>query len=302
MSYRDNLNKAISIVERNAEYIKQLKASGFELPDYYDSIPQELNTIKNDPSRTGISPERLKKVQYLFNKNTIKSRATFDTTMVINRIGPTSILPKKLHLSRPKDFQEYSDKLNDMISYYIGKIDSARYPNSLPTIQAGTLQRDISLLGETLGNVDFTKLADVGTNSMNYRALLNRVEMVFTNAPATLSPFKDAIYKKIGEENHVKFLRSMGFSDIDIAKFENYIDSSQFWHLIHQSNYSSSQETGKHEIRDVVNELRNALFDIKGDRADFRQLHKLIRNSNDYSTIDLFVKNRLSKLKKSGRL
>lgn len=302
MSYRDNLNKAISILERNAEYIKQLKASGFELPDYYDSIPQELNTIKNDPTRNGISNERLKKIRYLFNKNIINSRATFDTSMVINRLGPTNILPKKLHLSRPKDFQEYSDKLNELISEYMGNIDSAKYPNSLPTVQAGSLQRDITLLGETLGDIDFTRLSNIGADSLNYKALLNRVEMVFTNAPATLSPFKDEIYKKIGEENHVKFLSSMGFSDVDIAKFERYIDSSQFWELIHKSNYSSSQETGTHEIRAIVSELRTAMFDIKGSRDAFRQLHVLIRNGSDYSSIDTFVKDRLSKLKNSGIL
>lgn len=302
MSYRDNLNKAISIVEKNTEYIKQLKASGFTLPDYYDSIPQELNTIKNDPNRTGISTAKLKKVQYLFNKNVMKSRATFDTTMVINRLGPTEILPKKLRLSKPKDFQEYSDKLNNMISDYINQIDAKHYPNSLPTIQAASLKNDISILGQTLGDIDFTELANIGAGSLNYRALLNRVEMVFTNAPATLSPFKHEIYKKIGEESHVKFLTGVGFSNDDIAKFEQYIDSSQFWNLIHKSHYSSSQETGKHEIRDVVRRLRAAMFDTHGDRADFDKLHALIRNSNNYRAIDNFVKKRLSKLYKSGRL
>lgn len=302
MSYRDNLNKAISIVERNAEYIKQLKASGFELPDYYESIPQKLNTIKNDPNRTGISAAKLKKVQYLFNKNVMKSRASFDTTMVINRLGPTEILPKKLRLSKPKDFQEYSDKLNNMISDYINQIDANHYPNSLPTIQATALKNDISMLGQSLGDIDFTELANIGPGSMNYRALLNRVEMVFTNAPAPLSPFKDEIYKKIGEESHVKFLTGAGFSNDDIAKFEQYIDSSQFWNLIHKSHYSSSQETGKHEIRDVVGRLRTAMFDVPGDRADFDKLHDLIRNSNNYKAIDNFVKKRLSKLYKAGRL
>lgn len=302
MSYRDNLNKAISIVERNAEYIRVMKASGFELPDYYDTIPQELNTIKNDPTRAGISNERLKRIRYLFNKNIIKSRASFDTSMVINRLGPTNIVPKKLRLSRPKDFQEYSDKLNELISDYMSKIDSAKYPNSLPTVQAGALQRDITLLGETLGDVDFTRLSNIGADSLNYKGLLNRVEMVFTNAPITLSPFKDEIYKKIGKENHVKFLTSMGYSDVDIAKFERYIDSSRFWKLIHASNLSSDQEKDIHEIRDVVNELRTAMFDVPADKADFDRLHNLIINNNNYSAIDTFVKARLSKLKNSGVL
>lgn len=304
MSYASNLDKALAAVKRNEQYIKQLKASGYKLPESYDRIPEELEAIKNNPNRSGISSDRLKNIQYLYNKNVINSRASLDTSMTLNRIGNVDLKDsrKKIRPNQPKKLQEYSDKLNEMLSDYLDKIDSVNYPQSTPTLQAKALRKQAEMLGIDLDDIDFTKLADVGPEAMRVRSLLRGIEMVFSNAPAHISPFKDEIYKKIGDENHAKFLSSVGFSTADISLFEQYIDSSQFWNMIHKANYTSSQESGKHEIRDVVSRLRAALFDIQSDKADFEELQKLLRNGNNYRAVDNFVKKRLSKLYKNGKL
>lgn len=304
MSYASNLDKALKAIEKNELYIKQLEASGYKLPESYKRIPEELKAIKNDPNRQGISNDRLKNIQYLFNKNVINSRAKFDTSMTINKIGPTNILDTKkpIRPNQAKKLQEYSDKMNEMLSDYLDKIDPVKYPNSIPTILAKKLKDEVEALGLDIDDLDFTQLAKVGPESLRYAALVRDIERVFNNAPSNISPFKDAIYKQIGEENHVKFLSDMGFSQADISLFEQYIDSSQFWNMIHKAHYSSSQETGKHEIRDVVKRLKTAMFDIQSDKADFEQLQRLLKNGNNYRAIDNFVKKRLSKLYKQGKM
>lgn len=173
---------------------------------------------------------------------------------------------------------------------------------SIPTIQAKKLKADAEAFGIDLDDIDFTKLAEIGPESLRHAALIRDIEQVFSNAPSHISPFKDDIYKQIGEENHAKFLSNMGFSQAEISLFNQYIDSSQFWNMIHKSHYSSSQETGKHEIRDVVKRLKAAMFDIESDRADFEQLQKLLKNGNNYRAVDNFVKKRLSKLYKQGKM
>lgn len=304
MSYASNLDKALKAIERNEQYIKQLEASGFKLPESYKRIPEELKAIKNDPNRSGISNDRLKSIQYLYNKNVINSRAKFDTTMTINRIGEKDILDKRQTIkpNQPKKLQEYSKKLNEMLTDYLDKIDPVKYPMSIPTIQAKKLKADAEAFGIDLDDIDFTKLAEIGPESLRHAALIRDIEQVFSNAPSHISPFKDDIYKQIGEENHAKFLSNMGFSQAEISLFNQYIDSSQFWNMIHKSHYSSSQETGKHEIRDVVKRLKAAMFDIESDRADFEQLQKLLKNGNNYRAVDNFVKKRLSKLYKQGKM
>lgn len=304
MSYASNLDKALKAIEKNEQYIKQLEASGFKLPDSYKRIPEELKAIKNDPNRSGISTDRLKSIQYLYNKNVINSRAKFDTTMTINKIGEKDILDKRQTIkpNQPKKLQEYSKKLNEMLSDYLDKIDPVKYPMSIPTIQAKKLKADAEAFGIDLDDIDFTKLAEIGPESLRHAALIRDIEQVFSNAPSHISPFKDDIYKQIGEENHAKFLSNMGFSQAEISLFNQYIDSSQFWNMIHKSHYSSSQETGKHEIRDVVKRLKAAMFDIESDRADFEQLQKLLKNGNNYRAVDNFVKKRLSKLYKQGKM
>lgn len=304
MSYASNLDKALRAIEKNEQYIKQLEASGFKLPESYKRIPEELKAIKNDPNRSGISTDRLKSIQYLYNKNVINSRAKFDTTMTISRIGEKDILDKRQTIkpNKPKKLQEYSKKLNEMLSDYLDKIDPVKYPMSIPTIQAKKLKADAEAFGIDLDDIDFTKLAEIGPESLRHAALIRDIEQVFSNAPSHISPFKDDIYKQIGEENHAKFLSNMGFSQAEISLFNQYIDSSQFWNMIHKSHYSSSQETGKHEIRDVVKRLKAAMFDIESDRADFEQLQKLLKNGNNYRAVDNFVKKRLSKLYKQGKM
>lgn len=304
MSYASNLDKALKAIERNEQYIKQLEASGFKLPESYKRIPEELKAIKNDPNRSGISTDRLKSIQYLYNKNVINSRAKFDTTMTINKIGEKDILDKRQTIkpNQPKKLQEYSKKLNEMLSDYLDKIDPVKYPMSIPTIQAKKLKADAEAFGIDLDDIDFTKLSEIGPESLRHAALIRDIEQVFSNAPSHISPFKDDIYKQIGEENHAKFLSNMGFSQAEISLFNQYIDSSQFWNMIHKSHYSSSQETGKHEIRDVVKRLKAAMFDIESDRADFEQLQKLLKNGNNYRAVDNFVKKRLSKLYKQGKM
>lgn len=304
MSNASNLDKALKAIEKNEKYIKQLEASGFKLPESYKRIPEKLKAIKNDPNRSGIHTDTLKKVQYLFNKNVINSRAKFDTTMTINRIGEKDILDKRQTIkpNQPKKLQEYSKKLNEMLTDYLDKIDPVKYPMSIPTIQAKKLKADAEAFGIDLDDIDFTKLAEIGPESLRHAALIRDIEQVFSNAPSHISPFKDDIYKQIGEENHAKFLSNMGFSQAEISLFNQYIDSSQFWNMIHKSHYSSSQETGKHEIRDVVKRLKAAMFDIESDRADFEQLQKLLKNGNNYRAVDNFVKKRLSKLYKQGKM
>lgn len=304
MNYASNLDKALKAIEKNEQYIKQLEASGFKLPESYKRIPEELKAIKNDPNRSGISTDTLKKVQYLFNKNVINSRAKFDTTMTINMIGEKNILDKRQTIkpNQPKKLQEYSNKLNAMLSDYLDKIDPVSYPNSGPTVQTNKLKNEAKTFGIDINDIDFTKLAEIGPESLRHAALLRDIEQVFSNAPAHISPFKDDIYKQIGEESHVKFLTEMGFSQADVSLFNQYIDSSQFWKMIHKAHYTSSQESGRHEIRDVVKRLKAAMFDIESDRADFEELHKLLKNANNYRAVDNFVKKRLKKLYTQGNV
>lgn len=304
MSLASNLDKALKAIERNEQYIKQLEASGFKLPESYKRIPEELKAIKNDPNRSGINPDTLKKVQYLYNKNVINSRAKFDTTMTINSIGKTDIISSKKPIkpNQPKKLQEYSEKLNEILSDFLDKVDPTKNKNSELTAKFEKLERQAALDNIDLRNIDFTKLADIGPESLKYARLLRDIEQTFNAAPTTISPFKEDIQRKFGEEMHVKVLTSsdVGFSMADVSLLERYIDSSQFWKMIHKANYASSQDdNGPHEIKAALKRLKEAMDTF--DKKDYEYLRQLLNNGNNYRAIDNFVKVRLKKLNQKSK-
>lgn len=301
MSYASNLDKALKAIEKNEQYIKQLEASGFKLPESYKRIPEELKAIKNDPNRSGISTDRLKSIQYLFNKNVINSRAKFDPSMTINTIGKTDIISSKKPIkpTQPKKLQEYSEKLNEMLSDFLDKVDPDKYKDSNLTSHLERLERQAALDNIDLRNVDFTKLADIGPESLRYARLIRYIEQMFNEAPSSISPFKEDIQKKFGEEMHVKVLTSsdVGFSMADVSLLERYIDSSQFWNMIHKAKYSSTQDD--HQIKKALKRLKEAMDTF--DKKDFEYLQQLLKNGNNYTAIDNFVKLRLAKLNKKSK-
>ncbi len=301
MSYASNLEEALKVIERNKDYINQLKASGYKVPESYERIEKEIKDIKSDPTRTGISTERLKNIKYLFNKNVIASRSRLDTTMTIPHVGEVELMPHKtIRASSKKNLQEYSDILNNLFEKYRDEIDPAKYPNARPTIQLKALENYANALGIDLDDMDFTKLGDKSVESQRLAAIKAFLERNIAQLPTHISPFKEEIREKIGEENHRKFLASIGYTPTDIDLFERYIDSSQFWQMIHKANYSSSQESGKHEIRDVVSRLKETL--TRADKKDFEDLQIKLRNATNYRQVDSFVKGVLRKKYKSGKL
>lgn len=301
MSYASNLDKALKAIEKNEQYIKQLEASGFKLPDSYKTIPEELKAIKNDPNRSGISTDRLKSIQYLYNKNVINSRARFDPSMTINTIGKTDIISSKKPIkpNQPKKLQEYSEKLNEILSDFLDKVDPDKYKDSNLTSQFERLERQAALDNIDLRNIDFTKLADIGPESLKYARLLRDIEQTFNAAPTTISPFKEDIQRKFGEEMHVKVLTSkdIGFTMADVSLLERYIDSSQFWNMIHKANYSSTQDDP--QIKNALKRLKEAMDTF--DKKDFEYLQQLLKNGNNYKAIDNFVKLRLARLNKKSK-
>lgn len=218
MSAETNLMKALSRIDKYEKYIEQLEASGYKLPEVYDRLKNEMNEIKNNPNRKGIQANALSKVEYWFDKRRINSFAKLDTSMTINRIGNINPFETKYKKSQKSDkLQEYSDKMNDIVNEYLDKVDMKNYPNSLPTLQAKRVMQEAQMLGFDIRDIDYTKLADIGSESLRTRTILKDIEMMLSNAPAHISPFKEQIYKQIGEQNHVKFLTNMAFSNSDIS-------------------------------------------------------------------------------------
>ena len=172
------------------------------------------------------------------------------------------------------ELQEYSEKLNEILSDFLDKVDPDKYKDSNLTSQFERLERQAALDNIDLRNIDFTKLADIGPESLKYARLLRDIEQTFNAAPTTISPFKEDIQRKFGEEMHVKVLTSkdIGFSMADVSLLERYIDSSQFWYMIHKANYSSTQDDP--QIQNALKRLKEAMDTF--DKKDFEYLQQLL--------------------------
>lgn len=301
MSYASNLEKALDVVKRNEDFIKKLKASGYSLPESYERIPAELESIKNNPNRAGISSETLKSIQYLYNKNVINSRKSFNPTMTIDNLGTVNLTDRPLRTNTKKgkeQLKKMSEKLNDMLYEYLDSIDRNKYPNSEATKKADNLIRNAQTYGLDIYDIDFTKLVESGVEANKVRQFFAEFESVISKSPLNISPFREEIYEKRGREAHIAYLKSkdIGFTDADISLLERYIDNSQFWHMIHKANYSSDGEKnpgGKHEIKEAVQRLKT-FVDVTTDTDDLKKLQELLRNSTNYRTVDNFVRTKIS--------
>lgn len=296
----ENVKKAMKRIEKIMPYIKQNEAVGFKLPQAQMDMIYDI--IQRDKEGRGMSTSTLENFLKITTMPQLKSRMTFDPSLTINGLGKATLVKKSrvggFRLQDKASLQEFSDKVNELLNDYLDNIDFNHYKNAAPTIMAKTFIKEVETLGFDINNLDFTQLASGTPEALKYGMLLKDIERLFSSAPMHISPFRDELYKKMGQKSHVKFLSNMGFSDRDISLFEQYIDSSQFWNMIHKSNYASSQETGQHEIRDVVSRLKEAMFDPDFDEDDFMKLQEMLRNKNNYRAIDGWVKRKITMMNK----
>lgn len=239
MSYESNLEKALAIVKRNEDYINQIKASGFTLPDTYNYKPQtdsakersivaKLYEIKKDPNRKGISKETLEHIQYLFNRNVINSRASVEP--MNNSNFRVDVRGKKANVSinplgdKKRLTYNQLNKYGEMFQNYITDIEAGlrNVPAHPAKGNIEALQIELDELARKTGKrYDITQLTDINKAITEYnnsikgtdlepidpKLTLNLVKYmtnVVGNAPLNLSPYKDTIKKEFTKQAYYK--------------------------------------------------------------------------------------------------
>lgn len=324
MSYESNLEKALAIVKRNEDYIKQIKASGFTLPDTYNYKPQtdsakersivaKLYAIKNDPNRKGISKQTLEQIQYLFNRNVINSRASVEPMNNSNYRVDVRTKKANVRINPLGDKKRLTynqlNKYGEMFQSYITDIEAGlRNVPAHPAkgnIEAIDLALD-ELARKTGKRYDITQLTDINKAISEYnnsikgtdlepiepKLTLNLVKYmtnVVGNAPLNLSPYKDIIQKEFTKQNFYKTLNGFGWTDDDINSFTDFVDTSTFFAQMRNEGYESDAARGVHEIRDFMNLLKFKLFN-KHEPDNLKKLKQMLRNKVPFRKIEEWLK------------
>ena len=324
MSYESNLEKALAIVKRNEDYIKQIKASGFTLPDTYNYRPQtdnakersviaKLYAIKNDPNRKGISKETLAQIQYLFNRNVINSRASVEP--MNNSNYRVDVRGKKANVSinplgdKKRLTYNQLNKYGEMFQSYITDIEAGmRNVPAHPTLgNIEEIQDRLDELARKTGKrYDITQLTDINKAIIEYnnsikgtdldpidpKLTLNLVKYM-TNAvgtaPLNLSPYKETIQKEFTKQNFYKTLHGFGWTDDDINSFTDFVDTSTFFAQMRNEGYESDAARGIHEIRDFMNLLQSKILN-KPEPDNLKKLKQMLRNKVPFRVIEEWLK------------
>lgn len=300
MSYESNLEKALAIVKRNEDYIKQIKASGFTLPDTYNYKPQtdsakersivaKLYEIKKDPNRKGISKETLEHIQYLFNRNVINSRASVEP--MNNSNFRVDVRGKKANVSinplgdKKRLTYNQLNKFGEMFQIYITDIEAGmRKVPKHPTLgNIEEIQDRLDELARKTGKrYDITQLTDINKAIIEYnnsikgtdlepidpKLTLNLVKYM-TNAvgaaPPNLSPYKKAIKKEFTNQAYYKTFQNWN-KDLDDEDKWTDEDINLFTDFVDTSTFFARMRNEGYES------------DAATDTHDIRDFMNLMRN------------------------
>ena len=307
--YSDNLNKALKKIEQAQSYIQDIEAAGFKLPDYYKTIPKELEDIKNNPNRQGISDERLNHIRYLFNGNIIKSRAKVDLSensayrvdIQATSDEVVSVSPLGKDKLRYNELNKYARALQEDITTVTGGMGVV--PNHPSQLNLDNLDKTLEDLNKTLGtNYDLTQLTEINKAINEYNrnvagtgvppidpntldAILRYATNVVGKAPAGVSPYREQIEKAWYNDVTSTTLTNFGWSKDEIRSFKDLVDTSVFWKKVHKDNLESDGK--KTEIHDFTDHINDVLS--KGDSKNINELRRKLRNGMNYKDIDKWL-------------
>lgn len=308
--YSDNLNKALKKIEQAQSYIQDIEAAGFKLPDYYKTIPKELEDIKNNPNRQGISDERLNHIRYLFNGNIIKSRAKVDLSensayrvdIQATSDEVVSVSPLRKDKLRYNELNKYARALQEDITTVTNGMGVV--PNHPSQLNLDNLDKTLEDLNKTLGtNYDLTQLTEINKAINEYNrkvagtgvppidpntldAILRYATNVVGKAPAGVSPYREQIEKAWYNDVTSKTLDKFGWSKDEIRSFKDLVDTSVFWKKVHADNLESDGKK-KRQIHDFTDHINNVLS--KGDSKNINELKRKLRNGVNYKDIDKWL-------------
>lgn len=324
MSYESNLEKALAIIKRNEDYINQIKASGFNLPDTYNynpktdsekekSLVSRLYEIKKDPNRKGISKETLAQIQYLFNRNVINSRASVEPMNNSNYRVDVRTKKANVRINPLGDKKRLTynqlNKYGELFQSYITDIEAGlRNVPAHPAkgnIEAIDLALD-ELARKTGKRYDITQLTDINKAITDYnnsikdtdldpidpKLTLNLVKYmtnVVGNAPLNLSPYKKTIEKEFTKQNFYKTLNNFGWTKDDINLFTDFVDTSTFFAQMRNEGYESDAAKGIHEIRDFMNLMNDKIF-RKVEPDNLKKFKQMLRNKVPFRQIEAWLK------------
>lgn len=309
MSNASNLDKALKAIEKNEKYIKQLEALGFKLPESYKRIPEELKAIKNDPNRSGIHTDTLKKVQYLFNKNVINSRAKVDLSensayridIQATSDEVVSVSPLRKDKLRYNELNKYGRALQEDITTVTNGMGVV--PNHPSQLNLDNLDKTLEDLNKTLGtNYDLTQLTEINKAINEYNrkvagtgvppidpntldAILRYATNVVGKAPAGVSPYREQIEKAWYNDVTSTTLEKFGWAKDEIRSFKDLVDTSVFWKKVHKDHLESDGK--KTEIHDFTDHINDVLS--KGDSKNINELRRKLRNGMNYKDIDKWL-------------
>ena len=305
--YSDNLNKALKKIEQAQSYIQDIEAAGFKLPDYYKTIPKELEDIKNDPNRQGISNERLNHIRYLFNGNIIKSRAKVDLSensayridIQATSDETVSVSPLRKDKIKYNELNKYARALQEDITTITDEMGVV--PNHPSQVNLDNLDKTLEDLNKTLGtNYDLTQLTEINKAINEYNrkvegtgvppidpntldAILRYATNVVGKAPAGVSPYREEIEKAWYNDVTSTTLKNFGWSTDEIRSFKDLVDTSVFWKKVHKDHLESDGKKTR-EIHDFTDHINNILS--KGDSKNINELRRKLRNGMNYKDID----------------
>lgn len=324
MSYESNLEKALAIIKRNEDYINQIKASGFNLPDTYNYNPKtdnekerslvaRLYEIKKDPNRKGISNQTLEQVQYLFNRNVINSRASVEPMNNSNfrvdvRTKKANVAINPLGNKKRLTYNQLN-KYGEMFQEYITDIEAGlrNVPAHPAKGNIEALQIELDEIARKTGKrYDITQLTDINKAITEYnnsikgtdlepidpKTTLNLVKYmtnVVGNAPLNLSPYKKTIETEFTKQNFYKTLNGFGWTKDDINLFTDFVDTSTFFAQMRNEGYESDAARGIHEIRDFMNLMNDKIF-RKVEPDNLKKLKQMLRNKVPFRQIEAWLK------------
>lgn len=325
--YSDNLNKALKKIEQAQSYIQDIEAAGFTLPDYYKTIPKELEDIKNNPNRQGISDERLNHIRYLFNGNTIKSRARIDTTYsdakadegkdkesyrinVETKLGTVRVAPLGKDIFKYNELNKFGRAIQEAlttIEYEMGVVpNSAVYSNmelldktleevntklgtNYDITQLSALNRDIN---EYNRNIVGTGLEPIDPNTFD--AILRYATNAIAKAPIGATPYREQIEKGMGDEGTLRALgiykvngEDKGFGWSD-DEIRNFISFVDTSVFWKQVHKENFESSAtRHDIKAFATDIKDLI--ISGNSKNINELRRKLRNGTPYKDIDKWL-------------
>lgn len=325
--YSDNLNKALKKIEQAQSYIQDIEAAGFSLPDYYKKIPKELEDIKNDPNRQGISDERLNHIRYLFNGNIIKSRARIDTTYsdvkadegtdkesyrinVETKLGTVRVAPLGKDIFKYNELNKFGKAVQEALTTIEDEMGIV--PNSATNTNVKLLDDVLKDVNTKLGtNYDITQLSELNRDINQYNrnivgtgldpidpntfdSILRYATNAIAKAPIGATPYRKQIEKGMGDEGTLKALGvnmvdgvNKGFGWSD-EEIRNFISFVDTSAFWKQIHKEQFESNSqRHRIKTFTTDIKDLI--MKGNSKNINELRRKLRNGDSYTSIEAWL-------------